>query len=494
MRKWRAEIWIAAIVVVASAVTGYYMLRPTGGISVPSTTLSGRLTLSPYAAMGTPAAISTAGLGPGEWTVSAYGGCTDLTCDLSGNIYLVDATYTEADCTGGGADGTRVCRSPGETHLKKFDSSGTCVWMWTMESSGGYDWLEMRDVETDSDGNIYVAGYTHYLADFDPGPGDVLVRSNGASDAFLCKLDSSGDLLWVRSWGGTYFDGATGLAIARDGEVYVAGHFYDSVDFDPSDRVETRTSSKDNFQYFVSAFDDGGNFLWVDTWGEPGGRQDFRELYNVDLGVDGSGNVCIAAPNDSFPKSDTQGQTIRHLDDTVLRSLDPQGNLRWEHRWHPSCLDIALDSEGNLYAVGTLDGEMDFDPGPPVTPSGDGNGAFLCSFDRNGHLRWAHTWGKGGSDNALGVTIDANGIVHVVGQFNGSLDLAPGDPVDIHTSVYIPACATGVNSYTMTLDRNGNWIESRTWVCYVRGELAAGNSGNIYTNATSDTALTKLIH
>ena len=102
MRKWRAEIWIAAIVVVASAVTGYYMLRPTGGISVPSTTLSGRLTLSPYAAMGTPAAISTAGLGPGEWTVSAYGGCTDLTCDLSGNIYLVDATYTEADTLAAG--------------------------------------------------------------------------------------------------------------------------------------------------------------------------------------------------------------------------------------------------------------------------------------------------------------------------------------------------------------------------------------------------------
>src|SRR5436190_23164970 len=59
----------------------------------------------------------------------------------------------------------------------------------------------------DDSGYIYVTGIFNDALDFDPGPGNYTLNSNGYSDIFILKLDTAGNFIWARSLGG----GATDL-------------------------------------------------------------------------------------------------------------------------------------------------------------------------------------------------------------------------------------------------------------------------------------------
>jgi len=58
-------------------------------------------------------------------------------------------------------------------------------------------------IAKDSYGNIYVLGYFNDTVDFDPGPGVAILISNNvySSSAYLLKLDSIGNFIWVKKFG-----------------------------------------------------------------------------------------------------------------------------------------------------------------------------------------------------------------------------------------------------------------------------------------------------
>jgi outer membrane protein assembly factor BamB len=45
----------------------------------------------------------------------------------------------------------------------------------------------------------------------------------GQSDAFLLSFTPTGTLNWQRTWGGDFFDVARGVAVATDGNIYITG-------------------------------------------------------------------------------------------------------------------------------------------------------------------------------------------------------------------------------------------------------------------------------
>ena len=56
-------------------------------------------------------------------------------------------------------------------------------------------------VAVDSSGNIYTTGTFQGTVDFDPGAGTTNLTSIGGYDVFVSKLDSSGNLVWAKSFG-----------------------------------------------------------------------------------------------------------------------------------------------------------------------------------------------------------------------------------------------------------------------------------------------------
>lgn len=91
------------------------------------------------------------------------------------------------------------------------------VGVWTRQfGSGGDDYAQGVDV--DGAGNVYVVGWTTGAL-----PGQA---SAGGFDPFLRKYDPAGQELWTRQFGSFDDDDAYGVAVDREGNVFVAGSIF----------------------------------------------------------------------------------------------------------------------------------------------------------------------------------------------------------------------------------------------------------------------------
>jgi hypothetical protein len=61
--------------------------------------------------------------------------------------------------------------------------------------------------------------------------GGVAPQTNGKSDGYLVKFDSTGAFQWVRTFGGTECDLTRRVSIDDSGDAYVTGVFVGTVDF-----------------------------------------------------------------------------------------------------------------------------------------------------------------------------------------------------------------------------------------------------------------------
>jgi hypothetical protein len=117
---------------------------------------------------------------------------------------------------------------------------------------------------------ILVSGTFSGVADVDPGASSVLLTSFGATDVFLVRYDLSGAYAGLaRSFGGAGSDGADGLVADAIGNLFLAGWFQGTVDFDPSAGTHpvTALGTGGAADGFLLALDAGGALRWVDPLG-----------------------------------------------------------------------------------------------------------------------------------------------------------------------------------------------------------------------------------
>ncbi|MDP6912257.1 MAG: SBBP repeat-containing protein, partial [Acidimicrobiales bacterium] len=148
-------------------------------------------------------------------------------------------------------------------------------------------------VVVDSSGNIYTtgrfgsAGSGNETVDFDPGPGTANLTPNGGGyDAFVSKLDSSGNYVWAKSFGDSGNDSGAWVAVDSSGNVYTTGSFgVGPVDFDPGSGTDSRTSNGVLQDVYVLKLDSAGDYVWAKNFG------DTNPDYGYSVAVDSSGNV-----------------------------------------------------------------------------------------------------------------------------------------------------------------------------------------------------------
>ncbi|WKZ65711.1 MAG: SBBP repeat-containing protein [Flavobacteriales bacterium] len=90
------------------------------------------------------------------------------------------------------------------------------------------------------------------------------------------------------------------------------------------------------------------------------------------------------------------------------------------------CYDIATDSQGNAYWVGSLAGTVDFGCGTITDGSSDVMG-FIAKRSPDGTCQWVRAITVGFNDAwAYGVAIDAADRIYVTGSYNGNADFGNG--------------------------------------------------------------------
>jgi hypothetical protein len=155
-----------------------------------------------------------------------------------------------------------------DVFVSKLNSSGDFVWAKSFDgiSSGARGYA----ISIDHSGNVLTTGSFVGVVDFDPGPRTQNLTSSGIVDIFISKLDSAGNYIWSKRFGGTQVDYAYGLSVDRSGSVYTTGFFTDTVDFNPNTGINNLVADAGSADIFISKLDSSGNFIWAKKLGGPG--------------------------------------------------------------------------------------------------------------------------------------------------------------------------------------------------------------------------------
>jgi hypothetical protein len=309
-----------------------------------------------------------------------------------------------------------------DAFISKLDSSGSSLVISTYLGGGGEDMG--RRIAVDSEGNIYVTGYTgsnSIVGNF-PITAGAFQTTNGGGwyDIFVTKLHRDGGFLPYSTYlGGSGNDEAYDIAVDTGGNAYVTG----------------LTSGS-----FPTLADD-----YQTTYG--GGEYD---ALVTKLNPSGSSTV-------------------------ISTYLGGAGDERGR--------GIAVDVDGNILVTGITTGSFPTTPGAFQTTFGGGAGdAFVTKLHRDGgFLLYSTYFGAAGNDEGFGIAADTGGNAYVTGMTSGSFPTTAGSYQQIFGGV--TDAFIGKFSFSVTCDSvgsflNGYWYidqdRSGTWT---RRDVSSGPFG-----------------
>jgi hypothetical protein len=180
-------------------------------------------------------------------------------------IQSSDGSYVVAGGTGSfGAGGFDI-------YVVKLDSGGNVQWTKTI---GGSDGDVANSIIQSSDGGYVVAGLTRSF-----GAGDY--------DFYVVKLDSSGNVIWTKTIGGSLTDVAWSIIQSSDGGYVVAGW--------------TWSFGAGGSDIYVVKLDSGGNVQWAKTIGGSNNDGSVSFFYAaVSITQSSDGSYVVAGSTQSF--------------------------------------------------------------------------------------------------------------------------------------------------------------------------------------------------
>ncbi|TND10627.1 MAG: hypothetical protein FD123_269 [Bacteroidetes bacterium] len=261
----------------------------------------------------------------------------------SGSIFVAGYTYNGPF---GGVDAA----------LHKLDRFGNLV--WTKYYGDSLDDLGLF-LTLSSDGNLLLCGEKQ--------------TSSSGLDAFLAKIDTTGNELWFRTYGGPLNQSAKFVTEAANGDFLLAG-------------FANAGSSNDSY---LLRTDSAGNELWNQLYG--GSDNDYadavRELPGGDLILTG----------------DTRSWGFGGYDVELIRT-DSAGNVAWDFTYGDSlqngCQGILVTGDMRLVSFGETEiapfSLFDF---------------YLEKIDTAGNSQWRRTFGGASSDAAFSATEVSDGFM-----------------------------------------------------------------------------------
>jgi hypothetical protein len=316
-----------------------------------------------------------------KWGKS-FGASTDedqgnaITVDASGNVYTTGSFKETIDFDPGPA-AFNLTADYIDVFVSKLDSSGNFAWAGKM---GGLFYEYGYGIAADATGNVYITGFFRGLnCDFDPGPGTFYLNTYGDNDEFICKLDASGNFIWAKQFTAPayYYSDGHSIAVDTSGNVYTAGRFSGTVDFDPGPGTFSMKSTGLN-DAFICKLNSSGGFMWAKI---VGGCQ--NQDYASSIALDDSANIYVTGQfsyiGDFDPGPGTFNLTAPGGFDCFISKFTTSGNFVSAIRLGGTSNDhgasIAVDASANIYTTGYFGGVADFDPGPGTLNISSAGGA-----------------------------------------------------------------------------------------------------------------------
>ncbi len=338
----------------------------------------------------------------------------------------------------------------------------------TITNSQIYDWAfnpsntnsdRANSVKCDAVGNTYVVVTFSGTIDADPGVGVTSFTSAGDRDIYVAKYDISKNLVWAFKIGGTTAEWPYSINVDGSGNVYVAGAFGNTVDFDPGLGVSNLVANGFALNGFVAKYNNAGGFLAAYNVGFGGTASSGSSAR--DIAIDNSGNFFVVGAfngtADLNPSASINNVTATGSQAYFVSKFNSAGTYLFGFKLEGAigsaqAIAIAVNQNvpaGDFYVTGAFVGTTDFDPSASafnLTAAGTTDDVFLVKYTNAGVLSWAFKLGATNTDGARAITTDATGNVYITGVFTGGFDFDPGAGVfnlsssqeDVFVAKYTP--------------------------------------------------------
>ncbi len=366
------------------------------------------------------------------WTLSMPGNNApcEIALDPAGNVLMV-GFYLDTVCHLGAI--TLSNTTGYEMYfIAKISGSGTVLWA---ENIAGRNFYFTETVPTsmgiDGMGNVYLSatlmGSSVLISATTILNDDI---TGAAHEALLIKLNTDGDLLWVKKIGRSTDPYATAVSVA--GDVYLSGFAYtDSLNLGSI----VLHDSVAGFSYFAK-LDNGGVPLWA--------KINPVAPFTMVLGKhdDGSENGYLFMSALTFGTVVIGPDTISITGatrNTCVAKYDTAGDAIWAQAFNASYeffpQALAVDYCGNIFVGAGAAGSTGF-PLPPMTVQGHtltfptklNDYVYIIELDSMGTYLNGLTLGSGG-DDYFGVHPDNYGNFYFGGDFEEDTIFLAGDTI-----------------------------------------------------------------
>lgn len=269
-----------------------------------------------------------------EWQ-KTYGGANpdfDTYGEQTADGGYIVAGYSDSDVTG---DKTVPTRGQRDYWVLKLNSTGGIVWQ---KAIGGSLVDRVQAATQTDDGGYIIGGFSTSGI-----TGDKTEANYGGTDYWIVKLDSSGNIQWQNTIGGSASDAFRDLIKTADGGYLIGGYSLSNVS------GEKTENSNGDYDYWIIKLNSTGSIQWQNTIGGAGVD------YLRDLKQLGDGSYLVSGYSNSAISGD--------------KTENSAGYDYWL---------LKLDAGGNIISQNSLGGSAD-ESGPYTLPLADGGFLMACS-------------------------------------------------------------------------------------------------------------------
>lgn len=395
----------------------------------------------------------------------------DILTDSNGNIFIAGTFKGTADFDPGPAN--TITSSLGindyDVYLAKYDSTGSFLWVRTWESFVSTAYLNVKTVITSAD-EVIISFYSTSTLDLDPGAGTVTTFV-GAGTTIFVKLDNNGNYIWGKRTASSAVP--LGMTIDVNDQIYIAGTFQNTSDFDPGSGTSS-LSSTGATDDFIAKYDANGSFIWVKKIGGTG-VEGLTALH-----MDQNNNILIGGRFNSNTLDLNPGGGVNNVShtsnfDSFIAKLDSSGSHLWSGSISGTSADyiyaITTAASGDIYLGGSFSGQMDADINAgtqTVNSTGVDQDIFILKLNSSGAFQFVKSMGGISNDFVYDLALDASNTLFASGIFGATVDFDP----------------SSANAYLLTSSFTDGFVATYTSSGNFKMARKIGN-GNVGTNVSN---------